>query len=469
MDNNYAIILCGGSGTRLWPLSRSLKPKQFLSFTGEKTLYQETVERIAQKISLSHILTVTNHEHIFEVKGQLAEKYSKAIDGVIAEPLSRNTLPAIAIAVKRIFQVNPQALISVFPSDHFIKESSAFIQAWNYAERAATEGYLTLFGIKPDHPATGYGYIFPNPSQDLSNLSGYLTVDAFFEKPNKALAEQYINQGCLWNSGMFVFHAQVFMDLLLEYQPEIYSKIIEMSDPPTRTDYEDLESLSIDFGLTERVRKIAVVPVDMGWSDLGNWESIYQYQDKDKDNNCMRGEIVSVDSQDNLLWSDSGVISVLGVHHLAVIQSADVTMVCDRSKVEDVKTLVSKMQDKYPKLVETHLTVQRPWGSYTVLEERPHFKIKSILVKPHQRLSLQKHQFRSEHWIVVSGIASVTNENASFKVKANESTYIPANNKHRLANETEHDLIVIEVQTGTSVDESDIVRFEDIYGRDVSE
>jgi mannose-1-phosphate guanylyltransferase/mannose-6-phosphate isomerase len=176
-----------------------------------------------------------------------------------------------------------------------------------------------------------------------------------------------------------------------------------------------------------------------------------------------------VDSQDNLLWSDSGVISVLGVHHLAVIQSADVTMVCDRSKVEDVKTLVSKMQDKYPKLVETHLTVQRPWGSYTVLEERAHFKIKSILVKPHQRLSLQKHQFRSEHWIVVSGIASVTNENVSFKVKANESTYIPANNKHRLANETEHDLIVIEVQTGTSVEESDIVRFEDIYGRDVSE
>jgi mannose-1-phosphate guanylyltransferase/mannose-6-phosphate isomerase len=431
------------------------------------TLYQETVERVYQKILPQHILTVTNSQHVFEVKGQLAEKYPETLQGVIAEPFSKNTLPAIAIAVKRIYQINPKALVSVFPSDHLIKNSAAFMSAWNSAEDAASQGYLTLFGIKPDHAATGYGYIQTNEPQKVAGTS-HLNVEAFFEKPNKTLAEEYKKQGYLWNSGMFVFRADVFMDLFQQHQPEMYAQIIKMADPPTNSEYESLTSLSFDYGLTEKAEKVAVVPVDMGWSDLGNWESIYQHHDKDKDNNCVKGSVVSIDSKDNLLWSESGVISVLGVDHLAVIRSADVTMVCDRARVEDVKSLVAEMRIKHSKLVEAHPTVQRPWGSYTVLEEGPYFKIKSILVKPHQRLSLQQHFYRSEHWVVVSGIATVTNENVTLQVKANESTYIPAKNKHCLANNTENDLIVIEVQTGTSVDEADIVRLEDIYGREIT-
>lgn len=466
MVHRYAIILCGGAGTRLWPLSRSLKPKQLLPLNGEATLLQQTAIRVCKKTTPANLFTVTHENHRFEVKGQLAELYPDALTNVIAEPVAKNTLPAIAIAVKRIHAQDPSAIIGVFASDHAIDNEAAFIQAWDSAEVAAEAGFLTLLGILPTEPSTGYGYIKPKQHLALDKTSlPVFEVEAFVEKPDRYVAEGYVQQGYLWNSGMFVFRADTFMQMLARYQPEISAQILALTDDNIHANYHDLPSISMDYGLAEKANKVAVVPVDMAWSDLGSWESIYQRHEKNDDSNVVRGNVVVSDTKNSLLWAEAGVISTLGVDNLVVVQTADVTMICDRSRTEDVKIIVNQVLARYPSMAETHLTVQRPWGSYTVLEEGEQFKIKSILVKPQAKLSLQMHHHRSEHWVVVSGVATVTNGSQVLEVQTNQSTYIPAGHKHRLENRTNDDVVLIEVQTGSRVDESDIVRFEDVYGR----
>ena len=465
MSNRYAIILCGGSGTRLWPLSRTLRPKQLLALNGEQTLLQQTAMRLLASVEAANLFTVTHEDHKFEVKGQLAEVAQDAVKNVLAEPCARNTLPAIAWAVSKIHQQDANAIIGVFASDHAIDNQQAFLDAWQTAELAAQDDYLVLLGIKPHEPATGYGYI---KTSQLLSYKGKLPlhqVAQFVEKPNTDKATQFVQDGYLWNSGMFVFKASAFMHMLQQYQPEIAQQIAVLDTDNLEESYASIENISMDYGLAEKVGKVAVVPVDMAWSDLGSWDSIYQKQEKDVHNNVTHGTVLSQDTTNSLLWTETGLLAILGVDNLAVIQTADATLICDRSRSEDIKALVSQVKIYNPVLTEIHQTVYRPWGSYTVLEESTNFKIKRIVVNPGAKLSMQMHKHRAEHWVVVSGVATITNNEIEFTLNENQSTYISKTHKHRLENKGTEPLAIIEVQCGDYVGEDDIIRFDDSYGR----
>jgi mannose-1-phosphate guanylyltransferase/mannose-6-phosphate isomerase len=470
VSERFAIILCGGSGTRLWPLSRALRPKQLLALNGETSLLQQTASRLARVVGSSHLITVTHQDHRFEVKGQLSETVPEAVGGVMAEPCARNTLPAIAWAVSHIHKTHPDAMIGVFPSDHAVDNEAAFQAAWQSAEAAAELGYLTLLGITPNEPATGYGYIHPAPNivTDGTALPVH-QVARFVEKPDLQTARGFLKEGYLWNSGMFVFKARDFMQMLAQYQPQILAILETLTDENLASAYPAFPNISMDYGLAEKAEKVAVVPVDMAWSDLGSWDSIYQRHGKNAENNVTQGEVITEDTTDSLLWTNSGLLATLGVSNLAVIQTADATLICDRSRTEDIKALVGEVQKRKPELTELHVTVHRPWGTYTVLEEGPNFKIKRIVVNPGAKLSMQLHHHRSEHWVVVSGTAKITNGEREILLEENESTYIPKNNRHRLENPALIPLSIIEVQCGDYVGEDDIVRFEDTYGRLVTQ
>jgi mannose-1-phosphate guanylyltransferase/mannose-6-phosphate isomerase len=464
----YAIILCGGSGTRLWPLSRTLRPKQLLALNGEQTLLQQTTSRLLQHVEAANLFTVTHEDHKFEVKGQLSEIAPVAVANVLAEPCARNTLPAIAWAVNQIHQLDADAIIGVFASDHAIDNNQAFLDAWQTAETAAQDDYLVLLGIKPHEPATGYGYIKPSKSLSYGGKLPVHQVAQFVEKPNSEKAAQFVRDGYLWNSGMFVFKASAFMHMLQHYQPEIAKQITNMTEDNFAETYAKFPNLSMDYGLAEKAEKVAVVPVDMAWSDLGSWDSIYQRHQKDADNNVTKGDVFTQDTTNSLLWSQTSLLATAGLDNIVVIQTADATLICDRSRTEEIKTLVARVKAYKPELTEIHQTVYRPWGSYTVLEESANFKIKRIVVNSGAKLSMQMHKHRSEHWVVVSGEATITNGDMQFVLQANQSTYIPKTHRHRLANNGSEPLSIIEVQCGDYVGEDDIIRFEDTYGRQIN-
>lgn len=430
-NNRYAVILCGGAGTRLWPLSRTLRPKQLLALNGEQTLLQQTALRLSHHLDPTRLYTVTHEDHKFEVKGQLAELFPEATQNVLAEPCAKNTLPAIAWATYQIYQQDPDALIGVFASDQAIDNEAAFLKAWDTAEQAAEEDYLVLLGIKPHEPATGYGYIKPGAKLAFNAATPIHQVAQFVEKPDLIKAQQFVGDGYLWNSGMFVFRARVFMQLLAQYQPAIHAQILTLVPENLSEVYSQFPSLSMDCGLAEPLAqasaKIAVVPVDMAWSDLGSWDSIYARHAKDADGNVTHGAVVSLDTKNSLVWTETGLVATLGLDGVVVIQTADATLVCDRSRTEDIKALVAEVKARQPALTEIHQTVFRPWGSYTVLEERANFKIKRIVVNPGAKLSLQMHHHRSEHWVVVSGVATVTTMELNFFYKR---TSRPTSSKH---------------------------------------
>ena len=467
--NRYAVILCGGAGTRLWPLSRTLRPKQLLALNGEQTLLQQTALRLSHHVDPTRLYTVTHEDHKFEVKGQLAELFPEAIANVLAEPCARNTLPAIAWATYQLYQQDPDALIGVFASDQAIDNEAAFLKAWETAEQAAAEDYLVLLGIKPHEPAIGYGYIKSGTNLAFNAAMPIHQVAQFVEKPDLVHAQKFVDDGYLWNSGMFVFKAGTFMQLLQQYQPTIYQQILTLDPENLDEAYSQFPSLSMDHGLAEPLAevsaKIAVVPVDMAWSDLGSWDSIYARHVKDADSNVTHGAVVSLDTKNSLVWTETGLVATLGLDGVVVIQTADATLVCDRSRTEDIKALVAEVKARQPSLTEIHQTVFRPWGSYTVLEEHANFKIKRIVVNPGAKLSLQMHHHRSEHWVVVSGVATVINDGKEYLLQENQSTYIQQAHQHRLANNGTQPLSIIEVQCGSYVGEDDIVRFDDTYGR----
>ncbi|MHB1232498.1 MAG: mannose-1-phosphate guanylyltransferase/mannose-6-phosphate isomerase [Burkholderiales bacterium] len=469
----YAIVLAGGSGTRLWPVSRSSKPKQLLCLNGAESLLQQTVRRALPMVDAAHVVTVTSAEYRFEVAGQLLALDAALAAGVLAEPMGRNTLPAIAWAVARIARETPDALIGVFSSDHAVADNEAFLRAWQSAEAAAKEGYVALFGMQPTEAATGYGYIQggkPLAGANSGPLSEVRQAARFVEKPDLATAQRYLGEGgYYWNGGMFVFRADRFLEMVKQHQPPIFSAALALAEKnealAAAEVYASMPDLSIDYGLLELADKVAVVPVDMGWSDLGSWEAIYQQRGKDTQGNMLEGDVLALDSQDNLLWSEHGLVATLGVANLAVVQTRDATLVCPRERVQDLKQLVAAVKESHAHLTEIHLTVTRPWGSYTILEEGPGYKIKRILVNPGAKLSMQMHYHRSEHWVVIEGTARITNGEQDIYLEENQSTYIPKTNRHRLENPGKVALQIIEIQSGPYLEEDDIVRFDDIYGR----
>jgi mannose-1-phosphate guanylyltransferase/mannose-6-phosphate isomerase len=450
-------------------------PKQLLALNGADTLLQQTAQRLAPMVEPAHVITVTHADHRFEVVGQLHALNPLYAEGVLAEPVGRNTLPAIAWAVARIAAHAPDALIGVFSSDHGVADTPAFINAWQAAETAAEAGYIALFGMRPTEPATGFGYIEAGAPLDLGagaarvGTAAVRKVARFVEKPDLATAQSFLTQGnYYWNGGMFVFRADRFMAMLEKHQPALFAVLPQLaaSDKLASADlYRQLPEISIDYGVLERADNVAVVPVDMGWSDLGSWEALYRQRAKDADGNLIQGDVVAVNSHGNLLWSDHGTVATLGLENVAVVQTRDATLVCPRDQAADLKQLVMRVKEKHLHLTETHLTVARPWGSYTILEEGAGYKTKRIVVNPGAKLSMQMHYHRSEHWVVISGTARIVNGEQEIFLEENQSTYIPKTHRHRLENPGKFPLQIIEIQTGPYLEEDDIVRFGDMYGR----
>ncbi len=454
------MILCGGSGTRLWPISRTLLPKQFVKIFGGKSLFQDTVTRNSGMCSSTFV--VSNAEQYFLAYDQLEDL---KVEGsrFLLEPVGRNTAPAIALAC---FELDKEEIVLVTPSDHVIKNQKNYEEVLQKAKDLASEDNLVTFGITPDFPETGFGYI---------EADG-LNVKSFKEKPNLETAETYLEKGnYYWNSGMFCFKAGVFLDELKEYSPKIYeaSKTAfdnAKKDGMIRITHDDMMSIpedSIDYAVMEKSSKVKVVPSDISWSDLGSFDSLADEFPKDENGNTVDESNILIDAKNNLIVSEEEkVITAIGVEDLIIVDTADALLITKKGQSQKVKEAVAEIKKRGLELHNIHKTAHRPWGTYTVLEDTEGYKIKRIVVKPGKRLSLQKHFHRNEHWIVVSGTATVTVGDETRLVRPNESTYIKMGEVHRLANDGTIPVVLIEAQVGEYTGEDDIVRIEDDFKRD---
>ncbi|HEY5851865.1 MAG TPA: mannose-1-phosphate guanylyltransferase/mannose-6-phosphate isomerase [Lysobacter sp.] len=467
----HPVVLSGGSGSRLWPLSRQNQPKQFLALIGDRSLYQETVIRASKLPGAQAPVTVCSADHRFMVGEQLHD-VGVANGGILLEPMARNTAPAIALAALHVIATDPDASLLVMPADHLIENEAAFRDAVAAATGLAGEGWLVTFGIKPDYAETGYGYI--KRGQDLSDRGA--KVERFVEKPDLATAERYVAEGSYaWNSGMFLFRADSFLEQLATHAPAILeaarasyaAAVIDLDFIRVGSDeFAASPNDSIDYAVMEKTHRAAVVPVSCGWSDIGSWSSLWSVAKRDDDDNRHEGDVISIDTRGSLVRaSDRRMIATIGVEDLVIIDTPDATLVARKDRVQDVKTIVDRLKAAGRQEHLFHRKVYRPWGSYDSIDAGERFQVKRIIVKPGAALSLQKHHKRAEHWIVVSGVAEVTCDDKVFDLRENESTYIPLGSVHRLRNHGTEPVELIEVQSGSYLGEDDIVRFEDVYGR----
>ncbi|MEW7973466.1 MAG: mannose-1-phosphate guanylyltransferase/mannose-6-phosphate isomerase [Candidatus Thiodiazotropha endolucinida] len=467
------VILSGGSGTRLWPLSRSAYPKQFIPLTDEKSLFQQTLERMSGISGAGDALIVCNEEHRFMVAEQMRQLNITSL-GIMLEPIGRNTAPAIACAALYALSKDKDAVLVVTPSDHVIRDNRQFVAAMSQGLESVDDGSLVTFGIVPDKPETGYGYI---RKQDASLSSGAFPVAEFVEKPDLETAKGYLASGDFyWNSGMFVFRADAYLQELEQFHPDILQastracELIKTDLDFLRLDKEAFIACpaeSIDYAVMEKTAKSVVVPMDAGWSDVGSWSALADVSVEEGNNgNVLQGDVLIKGVSNSYLRSENRMIAGIGLDNVIVVETADAVLVADKSHVQDVKGIVEELKASGRCEYISHVRVYRPWGNYETVDECDRFKVKRIVVNPGASLSLQQHHHRAEHWVVVKGTAQITKGEKEILLTEDQSVYIPLGTKHRLTNPGLIPLEIVEVQTGSYLGEDDIVRFSDEYGRD---
>lgn len=466
------VLLSGGSGSRLWPVSRERFPKQLLNLCGDRTMIQETALRVGGAFGFADPIVICNQEHRFAIAEQLQEVGIRPTE-LVLEPFGRNTAPAAAVAARLAARRDPAALVLLLPADHAILAPDAFRAAVAVGARAAQAGKLVTFGIQPTSPETGYGYI--EKGEPVVGADGAFTVQQFAEKPKLEVAQAYLAGGRhLWNSGMFLFRADRFVAELECHAPDAL-RAADAAIAAARTDLDFLRldpdafalapNISIDFAVMEKTDSAAIVPCDIGWTDVGAWSALWDIADKDNAGNAVLGDAILVDSQDNLVRGEVGLTALVGVKDLVVITTDDAVLVADRSRVQDVKTVVDRLKADGRTERLDHRRTYRPWGYSHLVHKGPGFEVLRLTIRPGHKISMQKHDHRAEHWIVVQGEAMVTLGDEKRTVRVNESVFIPAGVTHRLENEGSSDLCLIEVQTGDRISADDILRIEDHYGR----
>jgi mannose-1-phosphate guanylyltransferase / mannose-6-phosphate isomerase len=473
------VILCGGSGTRLWPLSRTGFPKQFLCLTGNESLFQQAAQRLQQlgsaDIAVARPIIVTGEEHRFLAAEQLRE-IGIELGSALLEPAGRNTAPALTLAALAAMEQGADPILVVTPADQTVTQTTVFTQAMQQATAEAATGAIVILGITPDHPETGYGYI---QCQSDDSAATAQTVQRFVEKPSPEKAQQYLSEGnYFWNAGMFVLKASVWLQALERFRPDILQATrtawgARSTDAhfvrPGQAEFAAIPSESIDYAVMEHCPAsgmlIKMVPLDAGWSDLGAWDAVWKVLPKDAQGNAHVGDVLSTDTRNTLVHATSRLVSVVGVDDLIVVETPDAVLVVSQTRSQDVKHIVHSLIQQKREEHTLHRKVHRPWGWYDSIDEGGRFKVKRIQVKPKASLSLQKHHHRAEHWIVVTGTAEITNGDKVLTLTENQSTYIPLGEVHRLANPGSIPLEIIEVQSGGYLGEDDIVRYEDTYGR----